>query len=175
MMLFTKGLVLTVFFSFVFLGCSATTVKDYAFTTPNILFDGGAIRAKLLGKDKKLSQKVDIRGEPYELLIVFSTNEDTLCEVTLNNVKIRDVNNNTVIHIKQTTTSKFEKVAVAEYFGSYFNFNSLNLNYVDYELSFTYSFKEGCFTGSKPIKANLKFKTDYNERKLTFWDSLMGI
>lgn len=158
-------------------GCRVTEHSDYAFTEPKTSFSVGSIHGKIRGTNKTIDKDHSSTGSPYELLVWFSANKskiDMSCNVILNEMTLKNVEHNVVVPITPTIMATFELGSDGNYYADVF-IKNLELEYAIHELSFVYSFTGDCFQNKLATKVKFEFRKNYKKRKISFWDSLMGI
>ena len=159
------------------MGCSVKIHKYYSFTEPVLEFGAVSIHAKLRGTMKNVDDKHSSTESPYELLIWFSSNgsqEPTSCSVVLNGIVLRNVESDVEIPISANAIVNFRLKSDGSH-GASVIIRSLELEYESHKLDFMYSFEGGCYENQPPTAVKFEFRKDYTERKISFWDTLMGI
>lgn len=151
--------------------------KDYSFTSPEHPFGTGKINAKLRGSMENLENDVSVNHAPYELLLWFSAeyiDSPADCVVTVSSVSLKNLETDEYVSIASTDTTSFRQRSDGTYHAS-MNYKNLGLSYSDHELQFSYTLAGVCGLVASQDSVTMKFKKDYSERKITFWDTLMGV
>lgn len=158
-------------------GCKVTLHKDYAFTEPQLQAGMVTIHGKLRGTMKRIDKRLTTTGSPYELLLWFIINGEVAgssCTVELNEITLKDVQNDGVIFVKAADSAVIKRKRDGSRIGN-FLIKNLPLNYTEHQLGFSYHISGGCIAMEPLDRVNFTFATDYKERKISFWDTLMGV
>jgi hypothetical protein len=171
-----NGIVVSCLFFLFSTGCSVKIHEDYRFDLPKQDLEWGVLRANLRGKSLNVSDDLIVTSSPYELLIWFSTNSDAFidCEISLANLSLIDLSTGekkiSFPGLRSDFRRKFDGAYIAN-----FMFKNIKLEYLDYKLSFVYKGSNKCPLNKGPFHVELIFHKNYQERKISFWDSLMGV
>ena len=148
-------------------GCSVKIHDDYAFTEPSTSFSAGSIHGKLRGANRDIDKNHSSTGSPYELLLWFSINKpkrDISCDVRLTKIMLKNVEHNIEIPINPMANTTFRLRSNGNYTAR-IAIKNLELKYAMHELSFAYSFSEGCLQKELETKVKLEFRKNYKKRK----------
>jgi hypothetical protein len=151
--------------------------KDYAFTSPEYSLGTGKINAKLRGTMENLGNDVSVNHAPYEMLLWFSAehvDSPADCVVTVSSVLLKNLETGEYVSITETDSASFRQRSDGTYHAS-MSYKNLGLSYSDHELRFSYALDGICGLGASQASVTMKFKRDYSERKISFWDTLMGV
>lgn len=157
-------------------GCDGTLNKDYRFEPQEQDLGWGVLYARLWGKDHTLNGGESYRGSPYRLTVSFTADSEKAngCELILDEVLLISVDDRAVALDKTASNASFKRGSSST-FKAYFSFKEIDLKYVAHELVVNYHTSGECPLDVGPSSAEATFSKDYEERKLTFWDALMGI
>lgn len=158
-------------------GCNMKIHKDYSFTEPVIDYGVGSIHAKLRGTMRKTDDGGSTAGSPYEMLIWFAVNEQDKvydCSVVLNAITLINVTSSTAISTNTKASADFKLKRDGSHVASIIA-KDLDLEYEEHKLEFMYSFTGVCNAGQFNATATFVFKKNYEEREISFWDTLMGV
>jgi len=175
------AIVTTYFFLGVMLmstGCATTLHKDYLFQEFQKDLGDIVFHAKLRGKPTKVNNGLTVTGSPYELLIWLSSGSSTDnvedCEILLDHLALEVVDTENIVFSKKTTTARFSRKADGKYSAS-FIFKNLDLEFVDHKLKLSLHSPIQCLQNITQKQLEFVFKRDYQEKQVSFWNSLMGI
>lgn len=159
-------------------GCATTLHKDYLFQEVQKDLGDIVFHAKLRGKPTKVNKGLTVTGSPYELLIWLSPGSSTAnvedCEILFDNLALKAVDTEHIVFSKKTAAARFNQKADGKYSAS-FIFKNLDLEYVDYKLKLSLQSSAQCLQNITQKQLEFIFKRDYQEKQVSFWDSLMGI
>lgn len=159
-------------------GCNETIHKDYSYENIKIDTGWGVLNAKLRGRPIKIGKKLSATGSPYELLIWFSCDDKNIisndCEIFLDKLSIFLPETGDEVFTFSGVNSSFFNKKDNQYTAS-FIFNNIDLKYVDYKLNLTYGISNKCQIDYRESQVSIFFHRDYQEKIISFWDSLMGI
>lgn len=171
------SLVLLAILTMVCSGCSMKIHKDYAFTSPEYRLKYGVIRAKLRGTMGDLDNETSVNQAPYELLLWFSSDDSKNvenCTVALDFITLDNLESGQRIDIPGMNSASFKPKSDGT-FVAFMNYKSLDLEFAGHELGFTFSYNSNCALVDSPISVRMEFQKSYSERKIFFWDTLMGV
>lgn len=158
-------------------GCKGTAYKDFGYVTAEQEFGGATVHAKLRGTDSNGRNGIsNTRGAPYSLLLwvdLPKAKED--CIATFLNTSL--INRETMSRkniINKSVSVKASK-SYDDVIKAYFSVKDLFIPFVDHEINSTINFTDSCGLRIKEYTFHLVMETHYEERNITFWDSLMGI
>ncbi|OED45785.1 hypothetical protein ACH42_04685 [Endozoicomonas sp. (ex Bugula neritina AB1)] len=158
-------------------GCSMKIHKDYAFTSPEHPLGTGKINAKLRGTQENLENDVSVNHAPYEMLLWFSVDHvdsPADCLVAISSVSLKNLETGEYVPIPESDSASFRQRSDGTYHAS-MNYKALGLSYSDHSLQFSYTLVGMCGLVASQASVTMNFKRDYSERKITFWDTLMGV
>jgi hypothetical protein len=149
-------------------GCKYTTLKDYAYQSPDIQFSWGDLRVKLSGTAQNTDAETIVQGTPYRLLILMNTDTKSGCEVHLESVKLVDALNHNIPFSAADKMTRFNSKYEGRYH-AFFAFDDMDLIYDDYFLDIKFSINGdvGCHE-QEALKIPLK--KDYKETKIGIWN-----
>jgi hypothetical protein len=161
------------------MGCNAKLHKDYGYQQADHPYAGGILHVALKGKDKVVDNSGSVRGAPYNLFVWMSLdasaskNAASDCSVNVESLKLVNATNQQSVFSTSQAKASF-KPAYNNSRDATFSFEGLNIGYDDYYLDIQFTVDGGCGGGQKE-QVRLPLKKDYQEKKITFWDQLMGI
>jgi len=157
-------------------GCGGTLHKDYRYSPQEQDLGWGVLYARLQGTDHGPDNDVSYRGSPYTLTVSFAADSDKAkgCELMLDEVSLVSIDDRAVA-LKMTASKTAFKVRADGIFKAYFSFKVIGLKYEAHELTVTYYTSSECPLSVEASSTNAVFEKDYEERKITFWDALMGV
>lgn len=148
--------------------------KEYGYIKYEKKTEFGEINIDLRGAMKNIGSDYSQEASPYELLIwVDRASPETLpCAMVIDAIRL--MNNGNTLYEGNKEIIKFRKKNDSIYGGVVVS--GVDIDHQDVWLSFDYYFQEGC-VGLDDAGGTLKIfmKTTYSEKKITFWDSLMGV
>jgi len=150
--------------------------KGYDYNVSSDIKGELEIYSKLRGKMFDVNNELSISGSPYELLIWISTyNSDySQCELEIRDINLFNSDHNNVIDFRESFNLKFKKKEKGSYVANLLMKN-IELKYDDYKISFSFLGKNKCVNKIKEARVEMEFIKNYQERKISFWDTLMGI
>ncbi|HED40877.1 MAG TPA: hypothetical protein ENJ13_10670 [Chromatiales bacterium] len=153
------------------------THKSYAFSEPEFHLNSGSIHAKLRGTMLNIDDVTSVSRGPYEMLLWFKLNAASDldgCLVSLTGMTLKNTETDDLVPISKIVTATFRQKPDGGFIAS-INIKNLHLLYADHEMRFVYSFNDNCGLIEAPSSVSMVFVKDYSERKISFWDVLMGI
>lgn len=159
-------------------GCAMTLHKDYRFQELQKDLGDIVFHAKLRGRSAKVNNSLSVTGSPYELVVWLSPGSNTEnfedCEIFLDHLSLEEVDTEKIVFSKEAAVAQFRQKADGEYSAS-FIFKNLDLDYVDHKFRLSLQSPSQCLQNITQKQLEFVFKRDYQEKKISFWDSLMGI
>ncbi len=160
-----------------FHGCT-TTHKNYNFQQIKIEDKKYSIFGKFVGRQVESDDNANVTGTPYRLTMMFITKDSTVsysdCEMMLTNLSLREIDTDKVVFKRNNLVSKFKKFSDKEYSASFY-FKNLDLEYVDHKLELSFQSSGKCTQDISKRKMEHTIKRDYQEKRISFWDTLMGV
>jgi hypothetical protein len=159
---------------FVLIGCKMKTHRDYAFselqykTSCELM-----IFSRLRGAMKVLDDGDTVSEAPYELLMWATSVEPEFQEIRFSVIELTGVNKRVHINLEAPDSGiPFKKAKDGN--KASMLVPGLDIEYVDYDFSFTYlAKKQDGSTCSEDL--SYRFEKRQNDKKVSVWDSLMGI
>lgn len=165
---------------FMISGCGDKIYKNHGYSSSEVSFPWGAVKAWVLGKNKQLDEKTVVVGPPYKLAVELKTYENASeCTVSLDAVELISSDGKTINlssglskdeefkpDVSRSKVSKF--FDRREYFSATFLFEELKLDRDYYELKANLIVKGNC-QNIKDGKFSLLLKRQYSETTNSIW------
>lgn len=159
-------------------GCGQMSIyKDYAYQDAAYQIAGGILEVRLLGTDNKVNDSLTIRESPYNLVVGITLNAPpkTACSFSIKSLRLVSAKDGGVLFSKSGVKEDFAPSWDKRTYDATMLFRGLKLNFVDYDLDLTFSLDPECSHSGAEARVKLPLKTNYQEKKITVWDMLMGI
>ena len=157
-------------------GCKSTIHQDHSYENAEANLGELSVYANLRGTDKIDENRNSTRSSPYELWLSIESDElvkSNECYVKLQNVKIENTAANISLLVSSNEKLTFStKKNTSKAFKI---FKELEIPYEQVSLGMFVSLSSNCGANSFSESVLLQFSKNYSERKITFWDTLMGI
>ncbi len=149
--------------------------KDYAYSEfQNETQCEVVINSHLRGTTKTIDNNNTVSESPYDLLVWATSNHPEFKEFQVSAVELKGTNKETEVDLKLPDSKAYFKETKSEDRKASIVIPKLDIEHIDYELSFSYSvISEGGKACSE--KLSVKFNKQLNEKKVSAWDALMGI
>lgn len=158
------------------LGCDVKLHKDFGYDSPAIDLGWAVLSGKLRGTPASINDQITVTENPYDLLFWLTIDQsygnDGVGDVWLE-VSLFETETKKVIYRSGRQGAQIKNNSDGTYRAN-FIFRKIQLPFVDYTARAVVS-TSGWRLQSETYKVEIYLKKKYLERKISFWDSLMGI
>ena len=136
-------------------GCGEKTFKHYDYEYSERSYSWGTLAIWAIGTPTQQNEKTTLIGAPYRLIVQFKMHDAVpKCTVLLNSVQLNQTDSHNIIPLSTRKESEFKKDTSRsqadlffdhrDWYATYFPFDKMQLEYLDYELNMSFDFNGDC-------------------------------